>query len=167
MRVPIYEEITLNQYDVMSCVDTLRKSKVGKGPTYVDLSRLDEKDAYIVFETIAEALKILRLSPLFPYPLYIITPHYFPELGLATLKSVQDLPKHFFNRVKRMNSKELDLVNKINTTAERVSNHPLEGRKKELRQAMKLQKTLYQTTRLQASFESMLEKLNTPKESEE
>lgn len=160
MRVPIYEEIKLKDYDVMSFVDILRKSKVGKGPTYLELGHLEEKEAYLILETLSEALKILKISPLFPYPLYIIGPFNFPELNIPIIPNSSELPKHFYNRVKKLNSKELDLVNKITTLTERVSNHPLETRRRELKKSMKDQGTLFLLTRELASYENMLDALN-------
>lgn len=160
MRVPVYEEIVLKNTDVMSMVDVLRKSKVGKGPTYLNLHSIVENKIVNLLGTLVEALKILKISAYFPYPLYIISPVKPDHLDLPYLDSELDLPKHFFNKIKRLNSKELDLTHKIATLTERISNQPIETRRKELAASMEIQKKLFTLTKEQAFYERLIVNIN-------
>lgn len=160
MRVPVYEQLKLKETDVMSLVDILRKSKVGKGPTYIDLTPYEERETYFILETLQEALKILKVSAYCPYPLYVLTPYSYPEIDIPTLPSETELPAHFFNRIKRLNSKELDLVNKIGTLTERINNQPIEARRREMKKNLSAQKQLFLITKQQDFYEHLLKKLH-------
>ena len=159
MRVPVYEEIVLVNYDIMSIVDLMRKSRVGKNPSYLNLSSLEEKEVYLILETLSEAFRILKISPYFPYPFYVITPFYYPEIDIPALKSTVELPNHFRNKVKKLNNKELDLVNKTTTLSERIANQSITAKRRELRQKLKDQKRLFHLCREQSFYEDILQKL--------
>lgn len=159
MRVPIYEEIVLVNYDIMSIVDLMRKSRVGKSPSYINLSSFEEKEVYIILETLSEAFRILKISPYFPYPFYIISTFYYPEIDIPVLKSTVELPNHFKNKVKKLNNKELDLVNKTATLSERISNQSITAKRRELRQKLKEHKRLFHLCREQSFYEDILQNL--------
>jgi hypothetical protein len=156
MRVPVYEEVIIKNTDVMSVVDVLRKSKVGRGPTYLNLAETLESKTVNILNTLVEALKILKISPYFPYPLYVISPIRPQNIDMPFLDTVEQLPNHFFSKIKKLNSKELDLNHKISTLTERIANQPIETRRKELKDSMKIQKKLYHLTKEQAFYERLI-----------
>jgi len=160
MRVPVYEELIIKNTDVMSVVDVLRKSKVGRGPTYLNLNDIVESKTVNILNTLVEALKILKISPFFPYPLYVISSISPQHIPLPFLDNLEQLPSHFFSKIKRLNSKELDLTHKISTLTERIANQPIEARRNELKKSMKTQKKLFHLTKEQAFYERLIINLN-------
>jgi hypothetical protein len=160
MRVPVYEELFIKNTDVMSIVDVLRRSKVGKSPIYLNLNLVPHNLSVDLLETLVESLKILKISPYFPYPLYVISSIRPTHISLPFLNDESELPQHFYNKIKKLNSKELDLTHKIATLTDRISNQPIETRRKELNKAMKVQRKLYTLTKEQAFYERIIGNLN-------
>ena len=160
MRVPVYEELIFKSTDVMTVIDTIRKSRVGKGPTYLNMQPYELNQHHEVLSTLIEALKILKLSAYFPYPLYIISQHRLSDVDLPFLDDEKSLPAHFHNKIKRLNSRELDLSHKISTLTDRISNQPVETRRKELKKTMVQQRHLFHLTKEQAFYENVIQKLN-------
>lgn len=163
MRVPVYEEIKITKYDVMNVLDVMKKSRVGKAPTYIDLNDKNQDETLHCLDIIHDALKVMKTSPVFPYPLYLITPFKDIESELPLVFNKSDLPKHFMKPVKRLTSKELNLLNKSVTLSERISNTSLSQRQAELKSGIRYYKMLYQLTKELDFYQGILENLSRPK----
>lgn len=159
MRVPVFEEIKLSKFDVMSIVDQFRKSKVGQGPCTIDLRDKNAQEIVEICDIIEDALTILKISPKIPYPIYIFTPYTSTPSSCSLLKGPQQLPQHFIKRVKRLTSKELSLLNKSITLTQRILNLPLRQRERELRVGLRFHKELFKLSKEMSFYEDIQARL--------
>lgn len=155
MRVPVFEEIKILKFDVMSVLDVFKKSKVGHGPCTIDLSTKSAQELEEILETLEDALTILKTSPKVPYPIYIFTPHTSVKTDFALIKGPEQLPQHFIKRVKRLTSKELSLLNKSITLTQRILNLPLRQRERELKVGLRFHKELFKLSKEMSFYENI------------
>lgn len=159
MRVPVYEELEISQFDVMSVLDTMKKSRVGHVPSYIDLTEKTKTEVERAIQIVEDVLQMLKVSALFPYPLFIITREIQIETHIPLVSNKERLPMHFMRPIKRLTSKELSLLNKAITLTQRMTNTPLQQRQKELAHGTRLHKTLFQLTKELDFYQDILEKL--------
>lgn len=165
MRVPVYEELKISKFDVMSVLDQMKKSRVNQVPCYIDLSTLELDEIEHALQVIEDTLKMLKASPLFPYPIFIITQITGLQTSLPIVETKEKLPKHFMRPIKRLTSKELSLLNKAVTLTNRISNTPMEQRLRELQQGTRYHKMLFQLSKELDFYQDVVEKLKSRKRS--
>lgn len=159
MRVPVYQELKITKFDVMNVLDQMKKSRIGQAPCYIDISPLEKDEAEHALQVIEDTFKMLKASPLFPYPTYIITEIPELETNLPTIETKDKLPKHFMRPIKRLTSKELSLLNKAVTLTNRIANTPIQQRLQELQQGTKYYKMLFQLSKELDFYQDVLEDL--------
>lgn len=122
MKIPIFEEIKIDDFMSETYFDDIEEDKIGRVPTYFNLIGLKRSLALEVINKLQGHLKTKNKNPYFPYPTYLVSNLSFKEyelsynlplLRLKVVKSVNDLPDHFFKKVKRPNAKELGLLSKL------------------------------------------------------
>lgn len=159
MRVPVFEEIKLSKFDVMSIVDQFRRSKVGMGPCSIDLRDKNAQEMNEICDVIEDALTILKVSAKIPYPIYIFTNYTSTASSCSLIKGPEQLPFHFIKRVKRLTSKELSLLNKSVTLTQRILNLPLRQRERELEVGLRFHKKLFQLSKEMSFYEDIQTRL--------
>lgn len=146
MKIPIFEEILIEDKDPQVLYEKIKESKVGKVPIFINLNDLKKDEKLDLIANLKNIFLELNLNPRFPYPFYLLTDKvsddYFPQA-----QTIKELPDHFFKKVKRPNNKELQLLNKLGLKVEKIrnldSNKIMEG----IQDAAYPQKKLYQNTK--------------------
>lgn len=147
MKIPVYEEIILQGNGKEYLADFMPLSRIGRVPSFINAQKLSRIELINFLDDLEEALKENKLNPLFPYPLYVITEELSEYNSIPLLKTVKDLPDHFFKKVKRPNNKEMQLLNKLYLRVEKVGNLDMEKLLDNLKVISNDQKELYSATK--------------------
>lgn len=162
-RIPTYSEVKLESFQVFDMTEKLKELGVGEVPLYVDLSALGLEQTQEAIQNLAQALILLNLHPYFPYPLYVISSKVNDHDVLPIIPSVEDLPEHFNNKIKRLKQKEQLLLNKVRLKSGRLSNVALYDKVAELKNQFMAQKNILRACQENDFYEYLMEKLNIPK----
>jgi hypothetical protein len=125
MKIPAFEEIILSRLDFSDNGNYLKsefeKSRVGKVPVYINLTTVSKSDLNVLVMALEKTFIELKLHTRFPYPTYLISEHPVDSIFPVVL-STKELPEHFFKKIKRPNNKELQLLNKLGLTVDKLTN---------------------------------------------
>ena len=146
MKIPIFEEILLKGTALQDIQIAVADSRIGKVPCYINLSNCPANEIDVVVMDLEQVILEAALHPRFPYPLYIITTKAVRSL-FPSVRSVKELPEHYFKKVKRPNNKELQLLNKLSLKMDKIKNLQLYKITQELKNAAEAKKTLYVETK--------------------
>lgn len=146
IKIPIYEEILVSSFELNALVSSLQNKRVGMVPCYLNLGELKGKQLHEAINNIIKALKKNEISPFFPYPLYLITEHvqYHPDIQIAP--SVEQLPRHYFRKSRRLNPKENALLNRNNITAAKIFNENIDQKLSQLKALSSENQEMYNLT---------------------
>ncbi len=125
MAIPTIQEIKILDYEVQTLVELFKKSEVGQRPCYIELDLEQRKYIEPALDNIMAALELLNIDPRFPYPLFVITPFVQKFLDIPILADRALLPKHFFCRGQRLNSKEQSLLKKTKMLSNKINNNEI------------------------------------------
>ena len=146
IKIPVFEEIVLKDFNEESLRNLIGESRVGKVPCYISLighSKAELEGFIINLELI---LLEFNIHPQFPYPLYIVS--QVPLKSICPwVRTLKDLPDHYFKRVKRPNNKELQILNKLSLKVDKVKNLELYKIMNELNSSALSQKELFLKTK--------------------
>lgn len=146
MKIPIFEEIILKDTSVLGLNSLLEDSKIGRVPCYINLTELKAEELTSFLEKLEELLLEANLHPHFPYPLYLITTKEIKGL-FPNVRSVKELPEHYFKKVKRPSNKETILLNKLSLKVDKINNLNLYSLIESLKQSSTSEKDLYNETK--------------------
>lgn len=146
MKIPIFEEILLKGFSVNDLNAVVEDSRIGKVPCYVNLSNYSSDDLETAIMNLEQVILQHSLHPRFPYPFYVITAKTVNTI-FPSVRSVKDLPEHYFKKVKRPNNKELQLLNKLSLKVDKIKNLELYKIAQELKDSGNSQRKLYQETK--------------------
>ena len=146
MKIPIFEEILLKGISVNDLKAVVEDSRIGRVPCYVNLSNYQTDDLETLIMNLEQVVLDHSLHPRFPYPFYIITTKSVRTI-LPSVRTVKDLPEHYFKKVKRPNNKELQLLNKLSLKVDKIKNLELYKISQELKDSADSQKKLYTETK--------------------
>lgn len=161
MKIPIFEEIMIRSYAINDLADTLQESRIGRVPAYINLSEVKNEELQNLIIHIEQIVLEMGAHPRFPYPLFLITKKNVKSL-FPTVRSVKELPEHYFKKVKRPNNKELQLLNKLALKVDKIKNLELYKIMEQLKDSADAQKKLYNETKELYFLETIKERL-TPK----
>lgn len=147
MRIPIYEELILDDYSVEYLKEMIKSSKIGSLPMYTSLHNIPDTERAHAVSNIEVALKELEKSAFFPYPYYLISDYYLKSTSLGIFSSVEELPSHYFKKSKRLKNKELMLLNKVGVICEKVNNMQIYKGQKIIKDSSLGQRALYKQTK--------------------
>ncbi len=147
MKIPIYEEIILQGNGKQYLSEFVPLSRIGRVPSFINCQKLNRVELINFLDDLEEALKKNKLNPYFPYPLYIISEEISQYNSIPILKSVKDLPEHFYKKIKRPNNKEMQLLNKLYLRVEKVGNLELAKLFDQLKSISDEQKKMYQSSK--------------------
>jgi hypothetical protein len=161
MKIPIFEEITISDFIYPSIKLTFEKARIGRVPSYINLSTIKKSDLITLIPILEELLKELKLHARFPYPTYLIC-QYGHSSQFPIVRSSKYLPDHFFKKVKRPNNKELQLMNKLNLKVEKLNNLEINKIITEFNETCTPQKKLFEISKelyfLETIFDHLFEK---------
>lgn len=147
VKIPVYEEIILQGNGKEYLSDFIPLSRIGRVPSYINAQKLSKIELINFLDDLEEALRENKLNPLFPYPLYVITEELNDYNSIPLLKTVKELPEHFYKKVKRPNNKEMQLLNKLYLRVEKVGNLDMLKLVENLKDSSIKQKDLYIQTK--------------------
>ncbi|TNF01219.1 MAG: hypothetical protein EP326_04880 [Deltaproteobacteria bacterium] len=166
MRIPIYEEITADNFDLPFLCDLFSSKKIGKIPMYIILHQLHGDELQAALTNITEALIMLNIHPRVPYPLYVVTKEIPNHKDLLIVPSVEALPRHFHNKARRLRSKELALLSKCSILSKKVSNLNVHQRFRQITKTASAQKQLFDHCKEVHFFQQILDGINNRKTEE-
>ena len=146
MKIPIFEEILLNELSNEKLKVLISDSRIGKVPCYINLTNFKKEEIENLVLNLEQLILENNLHPLFPYPLYIVTTSNLNTI-IPKTRSVKDLPDHYFKKIKRPNNKELQLLNKLSLKVEKIKNLELYKVISHFRHTAISQKKLYNETK--------------------
>ncbi len=158
MKIPIFEEILLNEMSAEKLRIIVSDSRIGKVPCYLNLSLLKRDEVTDLIINLEQIILEHNLHPLFPYPLYIVTPISLQSI-FPMVRTVKDLPEHYFKKVKRPNNKELQLLNKLSLKVDKIKNLELYKIINEFKCSTESQRKLYKETKELYFLETLNNKL--------
>ncbi|MBP9681783.1 MAG: hypothetical protein KBD76_10295 [Bacteriovorax sp.] len=146
MKIPIFEEIPMSEITSEKLRIIISDSRIGKVPTYLNLTNLKKDEAEQFILDLEHIALENNLHPLFPYPLYIVSPHSLKGL-FPTVKAVKELPEHYFKKIKRPNNREIQLLNKLSLKVDKINNLELFKILKDFKEGSLEEKNLYEETK--------------------
>ena len=155
MKIPIFEEIPIEELNAEQLKIMVSSSKIGRVPCYINLSQLKKDKISEIIITLEQLLLENNLHPSFPYPLYLIVAQD-PSSFIPWVPTVKDLPEYFFKKIKRPTNKEISLLNKLSIRSDKIRNLGNYKIIKDLKQSAIDQRKLYSETK----HLYFLEKLN-------
>ena len=164
MKIPIFEELLLKGPSIKDLQLIIEDSRIGKVPCYVNLTQYPANELDELIQNLAQVILEACLHPRFPYPFYIITTKSTRSI-FPSVRSVKDLPEHYFKKVKRPNNKELQLLNKLSLKVDKIKNLELYNILDSLRDSSDSQRLLYKETKelhfLEVLDSAIFEKIKT------
>lgn len=146
MKIPIFEEILISEMSAEKLRIIVSDSRIGKVPCYLNLSSLKKEEIEDLIVNLEQIILDHNLHPLFPYPLYIVTP--IPVRSIFPMvRTVKELPEHYFKKVKRPSNKELQLLNKLSLKVDKIKNLELYKIINDFRRSSESQRKLYNETK--------------------
>ena len=121
MKIPIYEEILFEELSAEKLRIIVSDSRIGKVPCYLNLSTIKTDEIDNIIMNLEQIILENNLHPFFPYPLYIISTIHIDTI-FPIVKSVKELPEHYFKKIKRPSNKELQLLNKLALKVNKIKN---------------------------------------------
>lgn len=158
MKIPIFEEILLSEMTAEKLRIIVSDSRIGKVPCYLNLTSLKKDEIEKLIVNLEQIILEHNLHPLFPYPLYIVTPFAVKSI-FPTVRSVKELPEHYFKKIKRPNNKELQLLNKLSLKVDKIKNLELYQIINEFKRSSESQRKLYNETKELYFLETLHSKL--------
>jgi len=158
MKIPIFEEILLSDLTVEKLKIIISDSRIGKVPCYINLTELKKEEAEALVLNLEQITLEHNLHPLFPYPLYIVSPVALKTI-FPTVRTVKDLPEHYFKKVKRPSNKELQLLNKLSLKVDKIKNLELYKIMGDFKTTSQSQRTLYNASKELYFYETLNAKL--------
>lgn len=146
MKIPIFEELLLKGPTLNDVKLVVEDSRIGKVPCYINLTNYAPNDLETLIINLEQVILENALHPRFPYPLYLITAKSIRTI-LPSVRSVKELPEHYFKKVKRPNNKELQLLNKLALKVDKIKNLELYKISEKLKDTADSQKRLYVETK--------------------
>jgi len=167
MRIPIYEEVTADNFDLTNLCELFATKKLGKVPMYIVLHHLSGEELDNALTNITEALIMLNIHPKVPYPFYVVTKSIPHLKDLSVVPSVEDLPRHFHNKARRLRSKELALLSKCSILSKKVNNLNVHQRFRQIKKTAAPQKQLFEYCKQVHFFQQIIDGVNNRKVEEE
>lgn len=146
MKIPIFEEILLKGININDLQAVVVDSRIGKVPCYVNLSNYSSDDLETAIINLEQVILDNSIHPRFPYPFYLITTKLVRTI-IPSVRSVKDLPEHYFKKVKRPNNKELQLLNKLSLKVDKIKNLELYKISQDLKDSSDSQRKLFLETK--------------------
>ena len=146
MKIPIFEEIRLNDTNVDQLRLLVSESRIGAVPSYLNIGNLKKEERDLLILNLEQVILEYGIHPMFPYPLYLVSTNPVKSI-FPSVRSVKELPEHFFKKVKRPNNKELQLLNKLSLKVNKIKNLELYKIISTFKSSSASQKELYNETK--------------------
>ncbi len=158
MKIPIFEEISVNPTELDSLPEKIRTRKSADCPAYFLLKGVKLNVQLAFLNELKKVLQREGLHPFFPFPLYIVSDKLLTDDLIPIVPTVDELPRHFYSKVKRPKKEEIDILAKNAILVERLRNLDLFA-KQALLNRRTSDRELYELTRESYFYEKILEEI--------
>ncbi|MBF0297959.1 MAG: hypothetical protein HQK51_04525 [Oligoflexia bacterium] len=157
----MFKEIQILKNDVSYFEKLWIKNKVGQNPAYVLISAdmLENNPIQKIVDNLELSLKNLKINPVFPYPLYLITEYKVKSDFIPLANSKNELPNYFNFRWKIPTPSEKIIIQKINILKNHLSIFPIEKFSQDIKIIKKEQKALHSLLREEDFYKDILNNL--------
>lgn len=159
MRLPKWEKVDFSLTDADSIHQFLKTLRIGEIPILLVLKMNDEIEVENALNHIQDYFNQSHIDPNIPYPFYIISPLARPHPTLNIIRTPQELPEHFWVKVKRLKGKEEALLKKTSVIAQKLRSHDLIKKREYVQNQFSLNKILRDLTREAYFYEAILQEL--------
>lgn len=121
------QKIDIQDVSIEAVNLTFDKNPIGTVPTILVLDESVIVHREVFAQHCLAVLKERSLSPNFPFPCYILCTEKIETEGIPQLRAIEDAPKHFIKKIKRLKNREQVLLSKANTHRSRIENHSVTG----------------------------------------
>lgn len=125
MKLPLLQKIDIQTTDKEEILDIVKKNSLGKIPTIFIMSELTIENAKVAIKACEEAFRGQKIDPKFPYPTYFLNDYAIDQGFFPNLRGIQEAPKHFIKKIKRVKKREQGLLDKVTTLSDRINNHSI------------------------------------------
>lgn len=167
MRLPVFEEIILKNFNETNLRKKLNLLEIGETPYFINLTGMPLESALQRLEALKNILHELEINTFFPYPLFIIHPEIKELPDFPVVSEERLLPTHFMKKTRRLRGREISLLNKTNLLAKKSTNLEISKNWEKFLKINPFTKLLSQVTEEVYFYESLLEKLKAEPRKEE
>ncbi len=123
MKVPLLQKIEIQDISPEAINLIFDRNPIGVAPIIFILDEvvLPHKDIFV--KNCIKIFKERGISPYFPFPCYLLSNERIENKAMPQLRSIEDAPKHFIKKIKRVKSREQSLLSKADTYQSRTQNH--------------------------------------------
>ncbi|MBF0361790.1 MAG: hypothetical protein HQK49_12305 [Oligoflexia bacterium] len=145
----MFKEIQIFKNEITYFEKLWIKNKVGQSPVYIIINPelLQTTSLSKILENMEISLKNLKINPLFPYPLYLITEQKLKSDIIPLANSKAELPPYFNFRWKVPTPSEKTIIQKINILKNNLIASPIDRFIKEIKTIKKEQKIFHDLLR--------------------
>lgn len=126
MKIPLLLKIEVQDIALESIKYILEKNSAGKAPLLLVLDKEVVSKREVFAKNCIEVLKEKGINPYFPYPCYIVSPARIETKGIPHLHKIEQAPKHFIKKIKRIKTREQGLLTKVDTYYSRIRNQSVD-----------------------------------------
>lgn len=157
-KIPIYNEIIIDGLNTEQLRQRLASLQIGSLPYYIVIHEQDQQVVIKRINSILSIVEELGLSVYFPYPLYIITTKLDQHPNIQISPSVEELPRYFFKKIRRLKPKEISILNKNKVLSSKISNENILKKHRELKSMLKKNRELSNISREIDFYQKITEK---------
>lgn len=160
MKYSSIESVVLKENNLLEIKNIFIKNKVGLSPCYIDMSDFDFAKTQAFITTMELVIKDMNISPLFPYPCYIITKYNSIMTTFPILEDLKQIPEFFKVQLNRITNKEQKLVDKIEIIKSQIQNEEVTKRLDDYRVNIMPQKMIKSLCKEGMFLEKILNQIN-------
>ncbi len=160
MNLPIYEEIEVKDFSSELLIERLKKTHIGSVPTFIDLKHFPESTHKKLLDTLYQSLQVLQIHPTAPYPVFIISTELDRHPHFSIVKEKKFLPSYYNRKIKKPNSREAELIRKIQIMSKKISNLDIYTIEKKLEAHFNKQREIKRLGKEVDFYQSILEELS-------
>ena len=125
MKVPLIQKIEICDISEESIQLVCERNPIGSAPIVLELDEivLPLKEAFA--QNCLKVFKERGINPFFPYPCYILSPQRIETEGFPQIRKIEEAPKHYKKKIKRVKNREQVLLSKVDTHRARIQNHQI------------------------------------------
>jgi hypothetical protein len=126
MSLPIYQHVNVKAIQLEDLKNFLNEDMNTRHPVALNLKHLDLEQQREIIGLIENYFSINNLSYKFPYPVYLITDHQRTITLMPTVKSLEELPRFFYQKDSKLNVKESHLLQRNALLQQEIKNSDAE-----------------------------------------
>jgi hypothetical protein len=122
MKVPLLLKIDIQEITKEAINLACDRNPIGTAPIIFVLHANLYPKRELFVEKCIQVLNERGINPFFPFPCYIQCPDKIKDNRMPQLRSIEEAPKHFIKKIKKVKSREQGLLAKADTYQARIQN---------------------------------------------